>query len=316
MWMVLITTMACFALLNLSAYLHAYRMSHFVSSGTRTSDPELLSWRQKIKILVVGVTVPKPKGDQKPSDRQLDYRTVTMTTEEGLTLRGWHIRARESKGMMVIFHGYASCKAHLLMEAELFHQLGWEVLLVDFRGAGDSEGNITTLGVAEVNDVTTVMNWARQNGQERPVILFGRSMGAVAIMHAIDQGRVNPDAVILECPFDRMLNAVKNRFVVMGVPSFPCAHLLVFWGGVQHRFNAFRHNAVDYARSLTCPVLLLYGNHDPRVTPQEIDNIKQNLKTNCTFHTFNELAHESYCQAMPDEYRRVASRWLERFSRG
>jgi alpha-beta hydrolase superfamily lysophospholipase len=314
MWIIAITILVCFALLNVSAYMHAYRMSHFVSGGTPTPKPESLSLFQKIKILITGVTVPKPQGEEKPSDRNMEYSNISLVTEDKIRLDCWHIPAEKSRGMIVMFHGYASCKAYLLAETELFNKAGWEVLLVDFRGSGDSDGSTTTLGTSEAEEIATALNWAKQKAGQKPVILFGTSMGAVAIMNAIHRKTANPDAVILECPFDRMLNTVKNRFDVMGVPSFPSAHLLVFWGGVQHGFNGFKHNAVDYAESITCPVLLLHGSDDPRVTKSEIKNIKQNIKTNCTFHIFEETSHESYCQAMPEEYRTVTSQWLENFS--
>ena len=43
---------------------------------------------------------------------------------------------------------------------------------------------------------------------------------------------VRADAVVLECPFDRLLTTVEHRFELMGVPAFPLARLLTFWGGV------------------------------------------------------------------------------------
>ena len=66
------------------------------------------------------------------------------------------------------------------------------------------------------------------------------------------------DAAVLECPFDTMLNAVRARFTAMGLPSFPGAGLMVFWGGWQHGYNAFAHNPVNAPppeRSLRAPAI-------------------------------------------------------------
>src|SRR5436305_1579766 len=78
-------------------------------------------------------------------------------------------------------------------------------------------------------------------------------------------------------PFDRLLSTVKARFAGLGVPSFPGAQLLVFWGGWQHGFNGFRHNPVDYARDVSCPVLLLHGRQDPRVSAEQVEEVHANL---------------------------------------
>jgi dienelactone hydrolase len=63
----------------------------------------------------------------------------------------------------------------------------------------------------------------------------------------------------------------------MHVPAFPMAGFLVFWGGVQNGFWAFAHNPVDYAKKISCPTLLLYGEQDKNVSRQEIDAIYNNL---------------------------------------
>ncbi|MBE9078296.1 hypothetical protein IQ241_13505 [Romeria aff. gracilis LEGE 07310] len=52
-------------------------------------------------------------------------------------------------------------------------------------------------------------------------------MGAVAVMRAISLHDIQPDAAILESPFDRLLSTVCHRFEAMGIPSFPGAELIV-----------------------------------------------------------------------------------------
>jgi uncharacterized protein len=64
-------------------------------------------------------------------------------------------------------------------------------------------------------------------------------MGAVAVVRAVAVAPVNPSAVIVEGLYDRILSAIRNRFGSMGLPSFPSAELLAFWGGVQMGFPAF-----------------------------------------------------------------------------
>jgi hypothetical protein len=61
-------------------------------------------------------------------------------------------------------------------------------------------------------------------------------------------------------------------------PLFSNAGLLDFWGGIQNGFWAFIHNPTEYAKKVRCPVLLLYGEKDNRVSSGEIDEIFLNLK--------------------------------------
>ncbi len=64
----------------------------------------------------------------------------------------------------------------------------------------------------------------------------------------------------------------------MNVPSFPMASLLCFWGGIQNGYWAFAHNPSEYAKSVSCPVLLLFGEQDDRVSEEETQLIFEHLK--------------------------------------
>jgi pimeloyl-ACP methyl ester carboxylesterase len=121
-------------------------------------------------------------------------------------------------------------------------------------------------------------------------------------MKAMDDHDLPVRAVILECPFGSMLRTVENRFRTMGVPAFPMAQLLVFWGGAEQGFNAFAHNPERYARSIKCPALLIYGAKDAKVSPEETAAIFHNLAGPKRLLTLPEAGHENFFLRYPDEW--------------
>jgi uncharacterized protein len=148
-----------------------------------------------------------------------------------------------------------------------------------------------------------------------PLILFGQSMGSVAILRANAEHELQARAIIMECPFDRLLSTVENRFTAMGVPAFPFAQLLVFWGGVQHGFNGFRHNPVDYARSVHCPVLQMHGDRDSRVTTAQARAVFDNLAGAKRLEIFPQAGHESYLGVSPEHWQAAVSKFLTEHAR-
>jgi alpha-beta hydrolase superfamily lysophospholipase len=305
-WLVI----AGFFLFNAVAYMHAYRMTHFVETGRKTSRPEALSLSRKITVLLTGVTIPKPRNTANPASQGMPYSECTFITQDNIRLSAWSIPGKPGTGTILMFHGYGSCKSRLLPEARVFHELGWNILMTDFRGSGDSDGYTTTIGLREAEDVSTAVKWVMDHNKNKPVVLFGVSMGAAAILRAINTELVKPDAIIMECPFDKLLTTAKHRFEAMNVPSFPAAHFLVFWGGIQNGFNGFSLNPVDYAKSVTCPALVMQGTDDPRVKGREALSVCARLSGSKTFHVFSGPGHESYCVSMPDEYHSVISHWM------
>lgn len=304
---------AAFLLFNVVAYNHAYAMTHFQNGGARTGNPETLSVSQKMHALLWGVSIPRPANRATPESVGLTFTTEFFRASDGSKLEAWGIARPQPKGTVLLLHGYANCKASLLTEASVFHELGYETVLVDFRGSGGSDGNDTTIGLREADDVAAIVQALQDLHPGRTLILFGPSMGAAAILRAIAVNGVQPRAAIVECPFDRLLSTVENRFVTMGVPSFPSARFLVFWGGVQQGFNGFAHNPVDYARSVRCPVLLMHGDKDPRVTAEQAQEIFANLAGSKQLQMFSDVGHQSCTKANPQLWKRTVAEFLSNY---
>ncbi len=295
--------------LNWLAYNHARAMAVFTDTGQRTSKPEALAGFTKLKVLLTGVTIPRPQSDTPPA--ALDPACTVQTIQiDDITLNAWYCNRGNQTPLVVLFHGYSAEKTALLGEARAFLELGASVLLVDFRGSGGSSEAYTTAGIHEAEDVAAVVAHGRHALDHPSLFLFGQSMGAVAILRAIDQQGVQPDGVILEAVFDTMLKTVYNRFEAMGVPAFPCAHLLVFWGGRQLGFNGFTHKPVNYARSLSCPTLFMHGTDDPRAKLADGKRVFDAAAGKKSFVEFPNVGHEAYVRKYPAEWKAAVVRLL------
>jgi alpha-beta hydrolase superfamily lysophospholipase len=297
-------------LFNVLAYMHAHAMTHFRPTGQRTGSPEALSVWQKAKVLVAGVTIPRPDNYQTPTSIGLPFTVHRFRSVDGTGLESWHIPHSKGRGLVLMFHGYSAAKGSLLPDARALHELGYEVMLVDFRGSGGSDGNVTTIGVQEADDVAAAWEYARSRWPEQPTVLFGHSMGSAAALRAVAVHGVAPCGLVLECPFDNLLHTVGHRFNSMHLPAFPPAHLLVLWGGVQHGFNGFHHNPVDYARSVTCPVLLFHGKNDPRVTSEEVQAIAAALEGRKQLVELEGVSHDGYVTGSPDIWKQAVGAFL------
>jgi alpha-beta hydrolase superfamily lysophospholipase len=300
-----------FAILNVLAYNHAHAMMFFSEGGSRTSKPEELTGWRKARVLMTGVNVPRPESGLKPADLDPDCRRIPVRTPDGVTLGTWYSDRGTDTPLVILFHGYGAEKSSLLQTARTFIQLGTSVMIVDFRGSGESSETYTTIGFREADDVAAVMRHSSNALHHSRIILYGQSMGAVAILRAVSRNGIKPDAVIVEAVFDSMLSTVRHRFESMGVPSFPSAELLVFWGGVQTGFNAFKHNPVIYAKTLECPALFMHGTDDPRARIQEGRRVFAAVPGTKQFKEFNSAGHESYSTRFPAEWKATVDAFLK-----
>jgi hypothetical protein len=277
-----------FVLLNVIAYNHAYHFTHFAKEGIETRKEEQLSLGQKLSVLFTGITKIKPTITKFP---ERSFSCFTVVSDD--TLKGWIMPVDTPKGIIVMGHGYASNKGAILNEASAFNRLGYTTVLFDFRGHGESAGNKTTIGYKEAEDAAAVFQYVRKQNPGAKIYLYGISMGAVAMLRAASELNIQTDGLIMECPYGSMLDAAQNRFRIMGVPSFPSAQILIFWGGIQNGFWAFDNNSLEFAKKVEIPALILYGKNDERATERENRGIFERLKGRKAIVEF-KAGHQSY----------------------
>ncbi|MDT8364234.1 MAG: alpha/beta fold hydrolase [Nitrosomonas sp.] len=299
-------------LLNMLAYQHAYAFLHFLASDTISEKPDTTSIGGKLALLAQGLTIARPQSSVFPVSVHADCRDQVIPVDNRLTLGAWYCAGRSDK-LVILFHGYAMEKSSLINEAKALLAANYAVLLVDFRGSGKSSAAYTTIGYVEAEDVAASVRYAREHYSYNKIILYGQSMGAAAIFRAVSQLGIKPDALIAESVFDSLFNTVINRFDNLGVPYFPSAFLLVFWGGIQAGFNAFAHNPVDYAQSITYPILFLHGEQDNKarlpMTMKVFDAVPVRQKS---IVIFSETGHESLYGRHPAQWRSAVFAFLEK----
>lgn len=278
---------------NALAFRHAWTFTHAGPPDTPRIDPRRLSVVDGIRLALMGVPMAKPRNDRSPLDVGLSFQRHIVPAEGARPpLEAWFIPGPDPTTVVVLFHGHGGSKSELLRHARRLHGMGPSVLMVDFAGSGGSGDAPFTIGARESEDVTAATAYARALTGARRVYLYGLSMGAVAILKSAAEGTAT-DGIILECPFDSLLTTVRHRFETVGLPAFPAAHALLFWGGLQLGFNPFRHGALTYAPDVREPVLLMAGGRDPWVTPEETRHIFDSLGGSKRLYLCGGVGHAS-----------------------
>lgn len=270
-WKVLLAQLI---LINISAAFHAYRLTHYYDNDkVRNQEPSegkifLRTWR-----MMTGKKLAKSLIQYYPS---LPYDTVQLTTKSGLKLESWVMKADSSKGTVILFHGLGSNKGNILGEAFSFLNMNYNVMLVEIRAHGNSQGVVNTIGYDESEEVKLAYNYIQSTG-EKNIVLWGMSLGAVIISKAIWQYDLQPKKVIIEMPFDRLEDHVAARARISGFPGEPFGFFVTFWIGVEQGFWGYSHRTSKYVKKINCPVLLQWGTEDDYVKKKEIEKIYSSI---------------------------------------
>jgi len=186
--------------------------------------------------------------DASPADIGLAYEDVHIETADGEQLHGWFVPAAEARGTLLFFHGNAGNISHRLESIAIFNRLGLDVLIVDYRGYGQSTGKPSELGT--YRDAQAAWDYLVdvQRAAPRRVVVFGRSLGGAVGAWLASQlpADAQPAAVIIESSFSSGADMARRLY-----PIYP-ARLLT-------RLN---YPVVEYAGRIACPLLVVHSRDD------------------------------------------------------
>jgi fermentation-respiration switch protein FrsA (DUF1100 family) len=158
-----------------------------------------------------------------PAAAGLPYEDLFLDTADGERVAAWFIPAAsgprpDRAGTLLFFHGNAGNLSHRLESIGVFHDLGLNTLIIDYRGFGRSTGKPSVQGT--LRDARAAWNWLRERKGCRPedLVIFGRSLGgAVAADLAAE---LHPAALILESTFTSLHAVGKDLFPYLPVGLF------------------------------------------------------------------------------------------------
>src|SRR5262249_60719231 len=121
----------------------------------------------------------------------IDIQDVSITSFDSTRLNGWWIEASKDAPTIVILHGVKKNRTDVLRAALVLRREGFNVLMFDGRGHGDSGGRFVTYGFFERRDVESALQWLiTEKGVRKEAIgLAGESMGAAI---ALQVAAANP----------------------------------------------------------------------------------------------------------------------------
>jgi len=188
---------------------------------------------------------PPPRGT--PADHGLEFRELEFRSSDGVGLHGWFLPAPDARGAILVSHGNAGTIELRIELARALVELGWSVLLYDYRGFGKSAGRPDEHGTyrdaeAAYEHLTSALGFAPER-----VVLFGESLGAAV---AIELARRRPCAAVIgESAFTSLPDVGQRAY-----PFLPVRLIA-----------RFRYDNLGKVGELGVPLLLIHSPADELV---------------------------------------------------
>ncbi len=281
-WTILTLLLWCVVSLSLSAYLTSRRTPHLIENVTLLAD--------------------------------FTYEQMRLPTADGLEIGSWFFPGQKTQPVVLILHGNFSCRQNCQHHAQWLLEEGLGVMLVTLRAHGDSQGNTNDFGYSARHDVVAAVDWLKKQDPDRPVIVWGQSLGAAAAVFAAETLGSEVQGYLLECPYRDLETAVWNR-CQMFFPS-------LLDGIVYLSLRASALLTLPYFDEISLvnsiskipervPVLIMAGEKDVHATPSEAVSLKNAIPGHARLLLVPEATHMGLDRNDQTAYRKTTIQFIQ-----
>ena len=217
------------------------------------------------------LTKPSPTSIGAPPSF-LPGQMVEFPSKTGRTLAGWYVPGKPGCGAVVLMHMLRGSRLSMVKRAQFLTQAGYALLLFDFQGHGESEGEILTFGFLEQDDAHAAVQYVSEHNPHAPIGLIGVSLGGVAAV--LNGASIGADAMVLEAVYSTLEQAVINRIRLrVGPLATVLAQPLLLQLQIRFGLDPQVLRPIDHIASLGVPVFILGGSNDKRTLLSETKDI-------------------------------------------
>lgn len=198
----------------------------------------------------------KPVKDYPDWGEVVDSRIAAV---DGGSIEIWRVEPPgESRGVVVLAHGWSRNRDRMVRRAKVFGELGFTAVMHSARDHGGSSPYRFMNALRFCEDIESVINWVG-----RPVILYGHSIGAAAAVIVASQNPKMVQLLFIEGCYPRTRRALRQLYGGQGgIIGRLFAPMVVLWMDIFYKFRLDTISPARLAAGIDVPVLIIHGEHD------------------------------------------------------
>ena len=230
-------------------------------------------------------------------------KEVSITSEDGLHLVGEFIDFGH-KQTAIILSGRCECLWYGYYYALPYQKAGYNILVIDARAHGNSEGKYATAGIMEGNDVALWMDLLvkehHQEGFLLHCICVGGSTGLIAARTPTGQKYVKK--IVLDGAYITFKESYKRHYIAKGHALFPVYYEVWFWFKHYTHVSADESAPIKFINEIHVPILFIHSKKDIFSLPEKGQLLFDTYQGEKVFKWFEEGNHSHVRVNNVEEY--------------
>ena len=289
--------------INTKSPIHMSKLNNLVQKATNTSADE-----EEASAKYSGMT-----GTPEMKKWYADEGEDVYIISDSLRLHGKRFKNSGSDYALVC-HGYTSKAKHMAGFVKKFYDRGFNVLAVDARAHGDSEGAKIGMGWPERRDIAGWIKLILSWDPDARIILHGVSMGAATVLMA--SGETLPEnvkAVIADCGYTSEWDEFIWEAETLHIPWFPVLNAASLLSKLRDGYDFKQASALDQVKKSRIPTLFIHGTEDELVPYKMLGELFSAAACEKEKLTVEGAGHALSSSVDPELYWSTVERFIEKY---
>lgn len=243
---------------------------------------------------------------------KFEFEKLSLLSKDGLKLVG-HFLPNSSDKLAILVHGYGADYREMQKYAKYFVEKNYNILAVENRAHGESEGKMMGMGWLDRLDVLQWINLMLERNPNFQIVLFGLSMGASTVcMVSGEKLPSNVKAIISDCAYTNAYDAFKNALKsYTHLPSWPVLNIFNVYVKSVYKFDLKNADAVKQVKKCKVPILFIHGGKDTFVPTEMVHKLYEAADEKLReLYIVEDAGHALSYPLAKGEYEKVLNKFL------
>lgn len=253
---------------------------------------------------------------QKWLEEESGYADIYQMSYDQLKLHAYEIKSPRPSDVWVIqVHGYMGSGMDMARCARIYYDQGYNLLIPDLRGQGESEGEYIGMGWFDRLDMLRWIDYVIEQDKDAQIVLYGVSMGgATVMMTSGEELPSNVKAIIEDCGYssawEQFAYMIETLFELPTYPIIPAANLVT---RIRAGYWLSEASSIKQVAKSKTPILFIHGEEDTFVPFFMLDEVYNAARCEKEKLVINGASHAASAEIAPDLYKQTVDAFLARY---
>ncbi|HOD93385.1 MAG TPA: alpha/beta hydrolase [Clostridia bacterium] len=258
------------------------------------------------------------KAFHESSKKWVDENTASiwsLTTYDNLLLKARYIKGENTDKWVILVHGYTAVGWHMAEFAKAYKKMGYNILIPDLRGHGESQGLYVTMGYYDSVDIIEWIYEIIKDNIKAKIVLHGISMGAATVMLVTGEDLTeHVKCVIEDCGYTCVWEIFRyNMRRMFKLPAFPILYAANIISSAKIKMDFKEVSPIKAVKKSNTPTLFIHGDADELVPFYMLDKLYESAACEKEKLVIKGAAHGESSMKEPDTYYEKVSGFIAKY---